>query len=158
MLINFMADVLFHSGASAVPRDELPTGSAEDDTTYASSEVSAESREEGEDYSSIHGGSSSDIGEAESSPMTDLGNLFAKAEREFSQIESKFSRIERIRARNLKRLEQLRDEQAKAVELGVLLGQQAQELEVELNNSQTMLDDMQGHLTHFLGLLPPAVE
>ena len=68
---------------------QLPTGSAEDDTTYASSEVSAESREEGEDYSSIHGGSSSDIGEAESSPMTDLGNLFAKAEREFSQIESK---------------------------------------------------------------------
>ncbi len=70
----------------------------ESDAPYASSEASAESRDEGEDYSSIHGGSSSDIGEAESPPVTELGKLFSKAECEFSQIESKFSRIERVRA------------------------------------------------------------
>ena len=97
--------------------------------------------------------------EDEPATPTELGKLFTEVEHQFSQLESRFARVERVRANNVNRLKILKNKHAEAVEQSVVLSQQVQELEAELNSSQVLLNDMEAHLTYFLGMgMTPAVE
>lgn len=122
------------------------------DATYSPSAASAGDRDEGDDYLSVHGGSSSDIyvPELPVAP-TKLSNLFSKAAPEFA-------RLERGYANDIVRFEQLKNKHAQVLKHGTTLGAKLQALEVKLNNSKVLLDDMQVRLTGFLGMLEPMGE
>lgn len=120
------------------------------DATYSPSAASADGHDEGDDYSSVHGGSSSDIYVADLPDPTELAKLFSKAVPEFALLE-------RNRAHDLIRFEQLKKRHEKVVEKGVTLGQELQDLEAKLDSSKAMLNDMQARLTQFLGMLSAPV-